>query len=426
MTFSLARRADRHPDRTAVVDVSEERLYAPAETVHEDRLSYAELSRLADAVAGRLAARGIGAGDTVCLVSRNRAASLATLFACRRLGATLAPISHWLTPATVERPFAVLEPDLVVSERAQRDLVRSIPFDRSVTFAELAETESTDDPNASAPATDDAGPLLALHGDGGRPVATFSEATLEWNCVSAIVAWGISRTDVVPLLPPLSAGDALVRVALPVLYAGGELLLDRAFDPGDTVTAMAEREATLLSGRAGSLADLADDDRFPAALESVDRVLCEGAVPSGVRDTARETETPVARTFGRLECPTAFGGRLDSTAVRAGADPGPGEPAVGPPMPDCRVRLVEDGEPIPAGRAGEGRLDLAGRLVADGYVGPPGLLEPEETGPGEETDPLETVATGEGRPRFSDGWLETDRRVRRDGEGNYHPIAVED
>ncbi|APW97063.1 AMP-dependent synthetase [Halobiforma lacisalsi AJ5] len=423
MTLSLARRADRHPDRTAVVDVSEERLYAPAETVHEERLSYAALSRMADAVARRLAARGIGTGNTVCLVSRNRAASLATLFACRRLGATLAPISHWLTPATVERPFAVLEPDLVVSERAQRDLVRSIPFDRSVTFAELAETESADDPSATS-ATDDAGPLLALHGDGGRPVATFSEATLEWNCVSAMIAWGISRTDVVPILPPLFAGDALVRAALPVLYAGGELLLDRAFDPGDTVTAMAERETTLLSGRAGSLADLADDDRFPAPLESVARVLCEGAVPAPLRDAARETETPVARTFGRLECPTAFGGRLDSTAVRAGVDPE--ESGVGPPMPDCRVRLVEDGEPIPAGRAGEGRLDLAGRLVADRYVGPPGLLEPGETGSGEETEALETVATGEGRPRFSDGWLETDRRVRRDGAGNYHPIESED
>lgn len=423
MTLSLARRADRHPDRTAVVDVSEERLYAPAETVHEDRVSYADLSRMADAVAGRLADRGIEAGDTVCLVSRNRAASLSTLFACRRLGATLAPISHWLTPVTVQRPFAVLEPDLVVSERAQQDLVRSIPFDRSVTFAELAEAEPVDDPIPTS-ATDDAGPLLALHGDGGRPVATFSEATLEWNCVSAMIAWGISRTDVAPILPPLSAGDALVRAALPVLYAGGELLLDRAFDPGDTVTAMAEREATLLSGRAGSLADLADDDRFPAALESVDSVICEGAVPTSLRDAARGTETPVARTFGRLECPTAFGGRLDSTAVRAGADPG--ESGVGPPMPDCRVRLVADGEPVPAGRAGEGRLDLAGRLVADGYVGLPGLLEPGETGHGEGTEPLETVATGEGRPRFSGDWLETEDRFRRDGAGNYHPIGSED
>lgn len=399
MTLSLARRAERFPDRTAVVDISEERLYAPAGTIDERSVSYGGLERVTAATARRLAALGIEAGDTVCLLTRNRVASLATVFACRRLGATVAPISHLLTPVTVKRPFELLEPDLVVFERAQSDLARAIPFDRTVTLAGLAATDTDDDLDSGRP--DAAGPLLALHGDGGRPVVTFTESTLEWNCISAIVAWGLVRDDVAPLLAPLSSPHGLVRVALPLLYVGGELLLDRAFDPGDAVTAVRKREATVLSGPARSLADLTAESGFEGALESVTRVVCEGEIPDAVRDVF-EAGTPVVRTFGRLECPTAFSGSLETEA----------DVGVGRPMPDCRARLVADGRELEG--KGDGRLELSGRVVADGYATLAGRDDGATSPGGEETGEVSKGA-------FVDGRFDTGERFQRDTAGNYHP-----
>ncbi|WP_310907256.1 AMP-binding protein [Natrinema sp. 1APR25-10V2] len=410
MTLSLARRAAQFPDRTAVVDISEERLYAPAETIDEDRVTYEGLSTIATRTAERLATRGVDAGDTVCLVTRNRVASLALFFACRRLGATVAPVSHLLTPASVERPFDVLEPTLVVGEAAQRDLMRSIPFDRAVTLEELTETKrdsiDLDDRRS------DESPLLALHGDSGRPVAGYSADAIERNCRTAVAAWGLAANDVVPLTTRLSAADGLVRVALSTLCVGGTLLLDRAFDPGDAAIAMAAEDATFLAGRERSIRDIAAEAEFGDAVDSLERVVCEGAVADDVVAPYREHDVPVARAYGRLECPTALSQGFDGDR-----DGSSGENAsVGRPVPDCRARLIDEtGDGLEG--AATGRLQLAGPMVADGYVTAAGTDDEDWDEPAD----LETDDVVDERGRFADGWFDTGDRFRRDGDGNYYP-----
>ncbi|MDF9747362.1 AMP-binding protein [Natrinema salsiterrestre] len=414
VTLSLARRAERFPDRTAVVDISERRLYAPAETVHEDRVSYGELSTIATRTAERLSALDIAPGDTVCLVTRNRVASLALFFACRRLGVTFAPISHLLTPATVERPFDVLEPDIVVAEAAQRDLVRSIPFDRSVTLEELTDADRSS-VAFDGEATGDR-PLLALHGDAGRPVAGYAADTIERNCVTSVVAWGVAANDTVPLVTPLSAADGLVRVALSVLYVGGTLLLDRAFDPGDAATAIDREGATLLPGRERALRDIAAESGFETAADSIERAICGVPVDDDVVAAYRDRGVPVARVYGRLECPTALGQRFETAGTPAEIDvDGTG---VGRPVPDCRARLVDD-EGATFEGAGEGRLRLSGSVVADGYLQGTGTRDGNWYEPAD----VERAERDEGgdRGRFLDGWFDTGERFYRDDDGNYHP-----
>ncbi|ELY65507.1 class I adenylate-forming enzyme family protein [Natrinema versiforme] len=413
MTLSLARRAEQFPDRTAVVDISEQRLYAPAETIHEDRVSYDDLSTIATRTAERLAALDIGPGDTVCLVTRNRVAALALFFACRRLGATFAPISHLLTPASVERPFDVLEPDLVVSEAAQRDLVRSIPFDRTVTLEELADADRADiDLDEQHAAGEN--PLLALHGGTGRPIAGYSAAAVERNCTTAVAAWGLAANDTVPLTARLSAVDGLVRTALSVLHVGGTLLLDRAFDPGDALAAIEAESATFLPSRAAALRDLAAESGFDAAVDSLERVLCAAPVAEDVVAAYRDRGISVARVYGRLECPIALSQAFEEekAAMESDAD----GTAIGTPVPDCRARLVDDAGAVLEG-ATEGRLQLSGPMVADGYVPPTGTDGENWYDPAElESDEYDE---SDDHGRFVDGWFHTGDRFRRAEDGTY-------
>lgn len=427
MTLSLARRAERSPDRTAVVDISEERLYAPAETVHEDRVSYAELSRIVGRTAGALADHGVESGDTVCLVTRNRIASIAFLFACRRLGATLAPISHRLTPTTVKRPFDALEPSLVVAEAAQRDLVRSIPSEQTATLDQLADADAS---TVTTPkrSTDADVPLLALHGEPGRPVVAFSASAVEWNCISAIVTWGLSRDDSGIVLDPLSAPDGLFRAALPLLYVGGRLLLDRAFDPGDTLTAIGHHDVTLLSGRAVPVRELAADEGADT-LARLERAICDHTADEHALETLLEHDVSVSSAYGLLECPTAMS--------RAVAEP-TADDEIGRPILDCRARLVDDESAVLEGAA-EGTLQISGPVVADGYVNPAatgdanGSREARQEEDSEEAARMERGSDegGEHSPagsadeaddsgRFTDGWFDTGDRFRRNEDGVYY------
>ncbi|NKE36930.1 long-chain fatty acid--CoA ligase [Natronococcus sp. JC468] len=393
MTLSLARRAERVPDRTAIVDASEDRLYAPAETVHEDRVTYAELSRIAGRLAGALENRGVDPGDTVCLVTRNRVASLALVFACRRLGATLAPISHRLTPATVTRPFEVLEPAVVVAESAQRDLVRSIPYDRTVTLEELVEADaSTVDGGTERT---DAAPLLAIHGDAGAPIATLSAATIEWNCIDAVLEWGLSREDSGFVLDPLSTAGGLFRTALPLLYAGGRLLLDRAFDPGDTLTAIDESGVTVVSGGRAPIRELAADENA-AALAGLERAICDHTVEEAPVETLLEHGVSVSRAYGTPACPTA------TTRTVSGATDAD---TVGMSVLDCDAQLVDEEGAVLEGEA-TGRLRLSGPVVADGYATPAADRDGDEA---ESSD-----VSG-----FVDGWFDTGERFRRGDDGSY-------
>ncbi|MFC4439883.1 MULTISPECIES: AMP-binding protein [Natrialbaceae] len=427
MTLSLARRAERSPDRTAVIDISEERLYAPAETVHEDRVSYAELSRIVDRTVGALAGHGVGPGDTVCLVTRNRVASVALLFACRRLGATLAPISHRLTPTTVKRPFESLDPSLIVAEAAQRDLVRSIPSDRTVTLEQLADADTSTVGARKRPSDADA-PLLALHGASGRPVAAFSASTVEWNCINAIITWGLSKSDSGIVLDPLSTSDGLFRAALPLLYVGGRLLLDRAFDPGDTLTAIDRHDVTVFSGRTAAVRDLTAAEGA-AALAGLDRAICDRTVEEEAVETLLGYDVSVSRAYGLLECPTA----MSRTVSEPSAD---GE--IGRPVLDCRARLVDDEGTVLEGAA-EGALQLSGAVVADGYVNPAdtgdatgsreakreddsneGESTERGTDEGDEHGSAGSADGGDDTGRFTDGWFDTGGRFRRDGDGVYY------
>ncbi|QLK24541.1 AMP-binding protein [Natrinema zhouii] len=410
VTLSLARRAERFPDRTAVVDISEQRLYAPAETIHEERVSYGELSTIAERTTERLSTLDVGPGDTVCLLTRNRVAALALFFACRRLGATFAPISHLLTPASVERPFDVLEPELVVSEAAQRDLVRSIPFDRSVTLEELSETDRDDVDTEERPSMEN--PLLALHGETGRPVAGYSPDAIEHNCTTGVAAWGLAANDVVPLTAPLSTPAGLVRVALSVLYAGGTLLLDRAFDPGDALTAIEQEGATLLPGRETVLRDLAAESGFEDAVGSLERAICGAPVGDDVVAAYRDCGVPVARVYGRLECPTALSQRFADDSSSADDESG-----VGRPVPDCRARLVDDDGAVFEGAA-DGTLQLSGPMVADGYVDAAGTNDENWYEPAE-IESREYDESGD-RGRFTDGWFDSGERFRRDASGSYY------
>ncbi|TYT63995.1 class I adenylate-forming enzyme family protein [Natrialba swarupiae] len=427
MTLSLARRAERFPDRTAVVDISEERLDAPDEITHEESVSYGELSRLADDLANRLSALGVDPSDTVCLVTRNRVISLGLLFACRRLGATFVPISHLLTPVTVERPFEVLEPALVVAESAQRDLVRSIPFDRPVTLEQLADvdpgdadgdstaTRSGDDsrPGLESDARDR--PLLALHAEEGRPIATFTERTLEWNCISALVAWGLSSEDVAPLVTPLSVPDSLLRVALPILYVGGRLLLDRAFDPGDALTAIEDENATVLAGRKIAFRNLAAETSFATAVDSLELAIPDRSVSAEILEPYRDRGIHISRAYGRLECPTGLCQPTDAiSSLRDDLPTDDGE--IGLPLPDCRVRLV-DGHGDVLESATTGRLQVSGPVVADGYVNAADFVD-DEVDVAADADPTRADPDVEAG-RFVDGWFDTGETVHRDDRGYY-------
>jgi len=381
MTLSLAKRAALWGERTALV--------APD---GDTRFSYAALADRARAAAGRFAAWGLSPGDRILLLTRNRVSTLVGLFGARQLGVTLAPVSPRLAPDTVATLTDRIDPTLIVHEAAFADLASAIPRATLDLETFLGRQPSS---RLTAEALDggDAPPLF-LHTGGttGTPtVVPVSESQLEWNAITESVAWGLDETTVsVPLLPLYHTGGWNL-LTLPTLYAGGTVVLPRAFDAGQALDLVETHGATQLFGVAAMYRSLADHPDFASTdLSSLDWAMSGGGpCPESVMEPFRERDVPFVQGYGLTE-----GGPNNLYVSPARADRDAKADRVGRPFPDCEARLVDEVGEVVEGH-GTGELELSGPVTATGYL-----------------------AVEDGTFR-DDGWVRTGDLAHRDEDGDY-------
>jgi 2-furoate---CoA ligase len=89
LALSLLYGAERTPAVEAVVD-------------GDTRRTYAELRERAARVAAGLAARGVGHGDRVAAIARNRLETVELFWGCQWLGAVFVPLSHRVSPEDLD------------------------------------------------------------------------------------------------------------------------------------------------------------------------------------------------------------------------------------------------------------------------------------------------------------------------------------
>ncbi|MCO8242740.1 MULTISPECIES: AMP-binding protein [unclassified Haladaptatus] len=283
MSLASKRHADRWGDRTAIVD-------------GDERVSYAELAARVETAAGRLTALEVGHGDRVALVSRNRVEVLVFLFAVHRVGGVFAPVSHHLTPATVSEPMAQIDPDLVLFESAQRDLVRQ--FDAR-SFEEFDRVTPSDVQSVEWDGSrkDELDTALLVHTEDGTRVVSLSNRAVEWNCRAATAGWGLGRNDCTLTVRPLSLPDCLLGFALPLLTVGGRVVLRRAFDPADALFAIESHGVTCMEGGPTEFRELVDEGSLTNR-SSLDWAATRGHVPPDVREAF---PVPLLRVYGHPE-----------------------------------------------------------------------------------------------------------------------------
>ncbi|HEY2224869.1 long-chain fatty acid--CoA ligase [Actinomycetospora sp.] len=352
-----ARRAERSPDAVALVD-------GPTGA----RTSYAELDERVGARAGRLAELGVGHGDRVALLGENSPAYLEWLFAAARLGAITVPVNFRLSASEVA---------YVLTDSGARALVRSTAFapladaacaglDPAPVLVELADEPDGPALREPEPTTGrGAEPCVIMYTSGttGAPKgAVLTHDNMLWNAVNMLSAGpGMASTDVTIAAAPLFHIGALGISALPILYAGGTVVVVPSFDPAGFLDLMAAERVTtqfLVPAMWAALTRVPDlDERsFPAL-----RWAIAGGAPCPLTVIERFLGLGWTFTegFGMTELsPSAL--FLDAADVVSHAG------SVGRPFMHLDARLVDEaGEDVEVGEVGE--LVLRGPSVFAGY-----------------------------------------------------------
>ncbi len=382
----IARRAELTPDSVALEELATGR-----------SLTYAALDERAARAAALLEARGVGEGDRVAILSRNRLAFFEALFACARLGAILVPLNWRMPPAELDPLLAHCGARLLLhgGEDLAAVLRLAAPppaLDLDGDYEALVESQAAGAGRVRWPA-DGIWYLLYTSGTTGRPkgvIYTYEMALA--NLVNIGTAIGLGASDTTLSFLPNFHTAGINLHALPTLLQGGRVLLLSGFEADPVVKLLEARRVDTFFAVPTVYQALVDHPRFGAApLGHVRHWGCGGApLPDILARRCRDLGLRVCNGMGMTETgPTAFLATPADSWERIGS--------VGKPQLLVSARIVgEDGRGLPDGEVGD--LQFAGPAVTPGYWN-----DPEAT-----------------RAAFTaDGWLRSGDLARRDPDGFY-------
>jgi acyl-CoA synthetase (AMP-forming)/AMP-acid ligase II len=389
----LAHHATRTPDKAMTVFQGE-------------TTTYGQMAARAAALAGGLAAHGVGAGDVVGLLSYNRPEFLETLFAVNYLGAIAMPINWRLAPPEVRFILEHSEARGLVCDESLVELADEATKGMGATLLRacvaspapegwraLADLHTSADPFPPvAAAADDVHRLMYTSGTTGRPKGVMiTHANLAWKNLAHVIEFGFTSADLGLACGPLYHVGALDLTTTSLIAAGATTIIHEAFDAAAVVDELERsRVTTVWLAPAMVNAIMALPDIEQRDLSSV-RVIINGGekMPIPLIERIQRTFPSAwfADAYGLTE--TVSGDTFldrDSIVTKLGS--------VGRPCLYLELDVWDDdGRPVRAGERGE--VVLRGPKIFKGYW----------------RDPEATAAA------FAGGWFHTGDIGVRDDDG---------
>ncbi len=322
----IAAQAARTPDRPALVCGAE-------------RLTYAELDRRAEALAGRLRARGVGPEVRVAVCMERSPGLVVALLAVLKAGGAYVPIDP--------------------SYPAERqDFMRE--DSGAVLLLEGEGLPGPGSPAARRPLPGNLAYVIYTSGSTGRPKGV----AIEHRSVAALARWARQAFTDEELSGVLASTSVCFDVSVfelfvPLCWGGTMVLVGNAL-------ALPETEGVRLATTVPSaMAELLRTGGVPASV---------GTIGFGGEPVTREMARAVYRGSAARRVLNLYGPSEDTTysTVAAIADGDEEEPSIGRPIAGSSVWLMDPWlRPVPPGLPGE--VCLGGEGLARGYLGRPGL-----------------------------------------------------
>jgi long-chain acyl-CoA synthetase len=402
---------------------------APAITFNGRTHSYAALDRRTNALADALAKMGIGPGDRVAFVGRNRIEHFELIFAVAKVGGISIGLNWRLSPREIAAQLQDCTPTLLFASQEHTPLAEAAsalletPIRLANFDGDYGDLVANGDP---APRAKIAGPddlCMICYTSGTTGAAkgvTFTHGSLWSIFPGAAAAWGFDAASVSLVCMPTfhTAGACWGLLAL---SQGGHDLILADFEPSNVVALMAEHGVTnsmfapIMLEQVIAAIEKQPDTKLPAL-----RKILYGAAPI--------TEPVLARALATLGCDLVQGYGLTeingTITILSPEDHVPGGAhlrSAGKAVPWGAVRVVDP----------ESGADLPTGIVGEVWGKSPGMMRgywhrPEETAAA--ITPDGWLRTGDAGYIDEQGYLFLTDRIKDmivTGGENVYPIEVE-
>jgi acyl-CoA synthetase (AMP-forming)/AMP-acid ligase II len=348
----------------------------PAVTFEHRTINYAELAVRADGLRRGLATNGVGKGDRVGLLMRNRPEMLEAMFACFMGGYVLVPLNARLTASEVlyhlsdSQAAALVTADPEIDVTGVRVVRIGEDYERMAGQAGF-QAESVD------VEADDLAWLFYTSGTTGRPKgAMLTHANLDFVTASWLAdLTPMTDEDVLLHAAPLSHGAGFHAIAGVARGVHHVMLPFGTFQPGPVLDLMRESGVTttwMVPTQIVVLADALEKGAGPVG-PALRRIVYGGApfAPADLKRALNAFGPVFVQLFGQGETPmtaTVLPSE-DHAAALAGRQP-ERLTSAGYARPGMDVRVLGDGDvELPPGQVGE--VCVRGPAVMAGYWGQP-------------------------------------------------------
>lgn len=358
-----------HPaDAVALIDGS-------TPDVAGTRITYGELRERVGSLRSRLARDGVGPNARVAILAGNEAGFVVGALATLGLGGLAVPILPTNPLPELQRKLAAVAPSVVLVGQAGAWV-----FDQPESIdAPLIELDGVDESGSAPPPIterdgNDVAVLMPTSGVTATPkVAMLSHRNLAWvqEILTADTDGGLAADDVILGVLPFVHIFGLNVALLPALRVGATVVLQRRFDPLDSLRLIRDHGITVVAGAPPMWQQWAEADRPDDPVTGTNPLATIRLAGSGAAALPVEVFTAIKDRYG-VEITEGYGLTETSPAVTysRGIPVRPG--SVGKPIPGLEVALVEpDGTPVDRGDSGE--IVIRGPGVFMGYLDAPDL-----------------------------------------------------
>ncbi|MEW6672155.1 MAG: AMP-binding protein [Thermodesulfobacteriota bacterium] len=377
------------------------------------RLENDDFNRQVNRLARYLLGLGLKKGDRVACLLENSIELLALFFACAKTGTIFVPLNYRLAVPELVYMLNDSDPRLLVSSAVFQPQVQQLQSTHKKIKNYLSVDAGSPEPErnletviAGLDENEPAGseeigpgdPLLLLYTSGstGAPKgALLSHQNVLFSAIHSLVGYGINHTYKSLIAAPLFHVSALLAGTIPVIYAGGSLVIMKAFNPLEALD-LIEREKINYMFAVPVMYQLMTQ---AGAWETTDMSHVHFFIAGGaslpvplIRKYHQEKGVCFAQGYGMTETGRLSALGLEDSIRKAGS--------VGKEVFHVGLRIVdENGRDVPPGAAGE--IVVKGPNVFLGYWN---------------MDEANKAA-------FRNGWFYTADLGRRDAEGFLYIIG---
>ncbi len=373
----------------------------------ERRLSYGELEGLTNQLAHGLHQMGVRHGDRCAILAYNCYEYVMTIFAAAKLGIILVPLNWRLSPPELAFNLNDSGTETLLFDESFEDTARGLQAQTGIQrMICLGETQSDgttrletllasqpEEPPQPDQAVDLDTPHIIMYtaGTTGKPKgAQLSQGASFYNAINLMVDMQFGPDDRNLSVLPMFHIGGIGLFTLPILYAGGTVVIQRTFEPSETLRLLTAENISLFFGVAAIFLFLIQHADFSAeAFEKV-RVAMSGGAPLPVSLVKQYHQAGIVlrQGFGMSEAAPSIATLSEALALeKAGS--------IGRPLFHVEARVVnENMQPVSAGQTGE--LVIRGPNLMQGYWNRPEATE----------------------EAFAGGWFHTGDLAQMDSDGD--------